>query len=83
MADSVITLKPERRAELDDYARRHDQDPETALDEVLAEYFEWEREDHEETVKALLEADEDIKAGRSKPAEEVYEALRRKHGFPD
>jgi hypothetical protein len=82
MADSVITLKSERRAELDDYVRRHGQDPETALDEVLADYFASEREDFEESVEAIRRADEDIKVGRTRPASEFLEELRAKHGFP-
>ena len=32
----VIQLKPERKAQLEDYAQRHGQDPATALDEALA-----------------------------------------------
>ena len=76
-----ITLKPERQAELDDYAKRHRTDPETALDNALAEYFDWERQEREETVQALVEAEEEIKAGRTRPASEFLEELRVKHGF--
>ena len=74
-----ITLTPERRAELDDYAKRHGEDLQTALDDVLADYFAWERQDHDETVMALLEGNED----RTKPAAEVYASLRLKHGLQD
>jgi predicted transcriptional regulator len=83
MEVTPITLKPERRAELDDYAKRHGQDAETALDDVLADYFAWERQDHDETVKAVLEGNEDVKAGRTKRAAEVYKWLRLKHGLQD
>ena len=83
MEITPITLTPERRAELDDYAKRHGQDLQTALDDVLADYFAWERQDHDETVMALLEGNEDVKAGRTKPAAEVYASLRLKHGVQD
>ena len=46
-----ITLKPERQAELADYAKRHGTDPETALDQILADYFA--REDREKTVEGV------------------------------
>lgn len=41
----MIPIKPERKAQLDDYARRHGQAPADALDEVLAEALEWEQQD--------------------------------------
>ena len=57
--------------------------PAEALDDLLAAQLEWEEADHEETVKALLEAEADIAAGRTRPAEEVYASLRLKHGLQD
>ena len=39
-AHHTIPLKPERKAQLEDYAQRHGQDPADALDEVLATYLE-------------------------------------------
>ncbi|HEY6342227.1 MAG TPA: hypothetical protein VIY49_12100 [Bryobacteraceae bacterium] len=78
----MMPLKPERKAQLDEYARRHGQDPVAALDEVLAEVLEWERHDFEESVAAVRRGYEDMKAGRTRPADEVHQALRRKHGFP-
>ena len=78
----MLPVKPERKAQLDKYAQLHDQTPAEALDDLLSAQLELEQEDdHEETVQALLEAEADIKAGRTKPAEEVYNALRLKHGF--
>jgi hypothetical protein len=38
----TIPLKPERRAQLEEYAKPKGLDPATALDEVLAAYLEWE-----------------------------------------
>ena len=52
----MLPLKPERKAQLEDYANRHGQDAAAALDEVLANYLEWELQDYEETVDAVLEA---------------------------
>lgn len=77
-----VNLKPERRAELAEYAERHGQDVETALDEVLADYFQADKAEYDETVKAVAEAWEDVKAGRTYPAEQVLEEMRVKHGFP-
>lgn len=37
----VIPIRPERKAQLEEYAQRHGQDPATALDEVLADALEW------------------------------------------
>ena len=76
-----LNLKPERRAELEEYARLHDQSPDEALDDLLAAQLDWERQDYEETVQAALRGYEDVKAGRTKPAAEVYESLRLKHGL--
>jgi predicted transcriptional regulator len=77
----MMPVKPERKAQLDAYAERHGQDPVTALDDVLADYFAWEQQDYDETVQAVLEGYEDVKAGRTRPAEEVHESLRLKHGL--
>ena len=77
-----IPLKPERRAQLEDYAERHGQDPAEALDEVLATYLDWERQDYEEAVEGIREGYEDTKAGRTQTAEEMFEELRIKHGLP-
>jgi len=81
MEPEPITLTPERRAELEQYARLHDQSPEEALDSLLAAQLASERQEHEETVEAVHRGYEDVKAGRTKPAEEVHEAMRLKYGF--
>ncbi len=78
----AIPIKPERKAQLEEYAQRHGQDTASALDEVLAEYLEWEREDHEKSVAATRRGLEDVKAERTRPAAEFLEELREKHGFP-
>ena len=65
-----ITLKPERQAQLEEYAGRHGQDPATALDEAVAAYLEWERQDFVEAVEGIRHGYEDVGAGRTRPAEE-------------
>lgn len=42
----MVPLKPERKAQLDEYAKRHGQDPADALDDVLAAYFDKEQQDY-------------------------------------
>ncbi|HEX6803970.1 MAG TPA: hypothetical protein VF133_09855 [Terriglobales bacterium] len=75
----LMPIKPERKAELEEYARRRGQDPETALDEALAAYLEWEREDSTQAVQGIRRGMEDMKAGRTRPASELLADLRRKH----
>jgi predicted transcriptional regulator len=64
----TIPLKPERKAQLEEYAQRRGQDPAIALDEALAAYLEWERQDFEESVEGIRRGHEDVKAGRTRPA---------------
>jgi predicted transcriptional regulator len=77
-----IELSPEREAQLNDYAQRHGQAPAAALDEVLADALEWERQDYQESVEAIRQGYEDFQAGRSQSFKEAFEELRVKHGFP-
>jgi predicted transcriptional regulator len=78
----VIPIKPERKAQLEEYAQRRGQDPAAALDDALAEYLEWERQDFEQAVEGVRQGHEDVKAGRTQPIEEAFEELRVKHGLP-
>ena len=78
----MIPLKPERKAELEEYARRRGLDPAAALDDVLATYLEWERQDSAEAAAAVQRGYEDMKAGRTKPADEYLAEFRRKHDIP-
>lgn len=77
-----IEIRPERLAELEDYAVRRGQDTATALDDALAAYFEWERQDFESAVEGIRLGLADMDAGRTRPAEDVLESLRREHGLP-
>jgi len=78
----TISLKPERKTELEDYAQRHGQDTAAALDEVLAASLEWERQDYREAVEGIRNGYADYKAGRVRPVEESFEELREKHRLP-
>jgi predicted transcriptional regulator len=78
----VIPIRPERKAQLDDYARRHGQDVTDALDEAPAAYLEWEQADYQEAVEAIRQGYEDVKAGRTRPAAEFFAEMRRKYGIP-
>ena len=72
-----MPLKPERKAQLEEYAKRRGQDAAEALDDVLADYFAWEKQDYQASVEAIRRGYEDMKAGRTRPAEEVHQALCR------
>ena len=78
----MIPLKPERKAQLEEYAKRRGQDTAAALDDVLATYLEWERQDFAETVEGIRHGDEDVKAGRTRPASKFLADLRGKHDLP-
>lgn len=78
----MIPLKPERRAQLEEYAKRRGQEPAAALDEALAAYLEWERQDFADAVEGVRQGYEDLRAGRTRPATEFLADLRRKHDLP-
>jgi predicted transcriptional regulator len=78
----MVPLTPERKAQLDEYARRHGLDPVAALDDALDIYFDWDRQDYQEAVEGIRRGYADFQAGRVRPAEESFEELRVKHGFP-
>jgi predicted transcriptional regulator len=78
----MISLKPERKAQLEEYAKRRGQDAATALDDALATYLEWERQDFAEAVEGIRHGYEDVRAGRTTPAAEFLADLRRKHDLP-
>jgi len=78
----MVPLKPERKAQLDEYAERRGQDAATALDEALAAYLEWERQDFEQAVQGIRRGMEDVQAGRTRPAADFISDMRLKHGIP-
>lgn len=78
----MMPLKPELKAQLDEYAERHGQDPVAALDDALGAYLEWERQDFQEALAGIQRGSDDVLAGRSRPAADFIAELRRKHGLP-
>ncbi|MGA8029038.1 MAG: hypothetical protein WB992_18015 [Bryobacteraceae bacterium] len=70
----MMPLKPERKAQLEEYAQRHGQDAAAALDEVLATYLEWERQDYQEAVEGIREGYEDLQAGRTQPRKKCWKS---------
>jgi len=78
----VIAIKPERKAQLEAYAQRQGQDPAVALDDLLSEFLEWEQQDYREAVEGIRRGYADYRAGRLRPAAEIFQKLREKHGLP-
>ena len=78
----MIPLKPERKAQLEEYAKRRGQEPAAALDEALSAYLEWDRQDFSEAVEGVRRGYKDVRAGRTRPATEFLTDLRRKHDLP-
>jgi len=77
-----IPITAERKTELEEFTRSRGQNAAALLDDVLAQYLAWERRDFQQAVEAIREGYEDLRAGRTQPAEEVFEELRLKHGLP-
>ena len=77
----TIPLKPERQAELEEFAPRRGKTPADALDEAIAAYLEWERQDFEEAVRGIQQGYDDVKAGRTRPADQFLSDMRQKRGL--
>ena len=78
----TVPVKPERLAQLEEFARRRGRSTADALDDVLADYLEWERQDYQEAVEGIRQGYEDVKAGRTKSADQFLDDFARKHGLP-
>lgn len=65
--DLCVPVKPDRLAQLEDLARRRGKSTADALDDVLADYLEWERQDYLEAVDGIQQGYQDVKAGRTVP----------------
>jgi predicted transcriptional regulator len=78
----MMPLKPERKAEIEEYAKRRGLDLVTALDEALAAYLDWERKDFSESVEGIRRGLEDVRAGRVRSADAALKDLRGKHDIP-
>lgn len=77
----LVPLTSERKAQLDAYAQRHGQDAATALDEVLAEALERDRQEFEKSVAAIHQGYADVNSGRTRPASDFLEEVRAKDGL--
>ena len=78
----TLPVRPDRLAQLEEFARRRGTSTADALDDALAEYLEWERQDYQEALAAVRHGHEDVKAGRTAPADQFFEEFARKHGLP-
>ena len=58
----TVSVTPQRKAQLEQYAQHHRQDAASALDEVLATYFEWEQQDHLEALAGIREGIDEVEA---------------------
>jgi predicted transcriptional regulator len=76
-----IPLTPGRQAELEKFAQEHGQSPADTLDEAVATYLEWRRQDYQEAVEGIRGGYEDVRAGRTRPVREFFNDMRRKHGI--
>ena len=77
-----LPVRPERLAQLEEFARRRGTSTADALDDALAEYLEWERQDYQEALAAVRQGHEDVKAGRTAPADEFFDAFALKLLLP-
>jgi len=77
----TLPVRPERLAQLEELARRRGKSTVDALDDVLADYLEWERQDYQEAVEGIRQGYGDVAAGRTKPAEDFLDEFARKHGL--
>jgi predicted transcriptional regulator len=78
----TLPVKPDKLAQLEDLARRRVKSTADALDDILTEYLEWERQDYERAVEAIRQGHADVKAGRTVPADQFFDEFARKHGLP-
>lgn len=77
----TLPIKSERLVELEEFARRRGKSTADALDDALAEYLEWERQDYQEALGAIRQGLEDVKAGRTRPADDFLDEFARKPGL--
>lgn len=80
---NTIPITPERQAELEKFAVEHGQSPAELLDDAIESYLAWQKQDYTQAVEGIAKGYEDVRAGRTRPAEDVFEDMRRRHGFPD
>ena len=62
----MIPLRPERKAQLEEYAKQA-RTSATALDDALATYLEWERQDFAEAAEGVRRGHEDVRPATRGP----------------
>lgn len=77
----MVHLSEQRQAQLTDYAQRHGQEPEAALDAIIADALEGEHRDYLAAVDAIKRGYEDLSEGRTRPLDQSFATLRQKHGL--
>ena len=78
----TLPVKPERLVQLEEFARRRGKSTADALDDVLADYLEADRQDYQDAVAAVRQGYQDVKAGRTTAVEPFLDEFARKHGLP-
>jgi predicted transcriptional regulator len=76
---ATLTITDEQMAQLSEFAQRRGQDTASALNQVLTEYLSWEQLDHQEAIEGIREGHADLKAGHTRPIQDVFHDLREKH----
>ena len=79
---SAIPLRPEHQIALERFAREHGQTPADALAQAVTTFLEWQDREFDEAVEGVRLGYEDVRAGRTRPATEVFAEMRRKHDLP-
>jgi predicted transcriptional regulator len=75
----ALPLKPERLAQLEEFARRRGQSTADALDDALTDSLEWERQDYQDALDAVRVGHKDVKAGRVMSADQFFDEFARHH----
>ena len=78
----TLPVRPERLVQLEEFARRRGKSTADALDDVLADFLEADLLDYQDAVEGIRQGRQDVKAGRTSPAEAFLDEFSRKHGLP-
>ncbi|MDP2322266.1 MAG: hypothetical protein Q8O42_23365 [Acidobacteriota bacterium] len=78
----TLPVKPERLVQLEEFARRRGKSTADALDDVLADFLEADLLDYQDAVEGVRQGYQDVKAGRTSPADAFLDEFAQKHGLP-
>ena len=79
----VVNLPPEVEALFRSRAAQQKQDIELFTSELLVNLFEQEKQELEESLKAIQQSSDDFEAGRYRSFQEFAEEQRQKYNLPD